>query len=335
MLLRSGILTVSILSALLLGACTLQMGERRAEVLVPPGDFKYRTAGALPSGSLESLSLSIRVKKSLPDLPVSLPLDNIRHAVEAEIRHAGGEVGASSAGSKAGYSDLEFLLTVSKYNVESHRGDVFVNLDCSVRAVSGAERELLVEKNISIKGRGDSVSEAHQNCLATLTFKMFSDSEIGDAIRKHLNGFVSDDVSAACDKLAARLYRSFVGRIRKEDARKYSRLAFGPFSSKTVPPDTCAEIAERLFTSCGKGWPPEQFHFFSRTQLDTILKEQNFQMSDIFDRETAVPVGRLKGVQCLVTGNVFSQDDCYMVEVRIFYLETGRLICAERQKIPR
>jgi hypothetical protein len=77
----------------------------------------------------------------------------------------------------------------------------------------------------------------------------------------------------------------------------------------------------------GKG-----FRLFDRRALDRIRKEQDFQLSGEVDDEKAVSVGKLAGVEVIITGAVTGSGDLRRLRLRALRVEDGEVLAAPSVK---
>tara|TARA_Y100000034_G_C6793825_1_gene355619 strand:- start:84 stop:809 length:726 start_codon:yes stop_codon:yes gene_type:complete len=63
-----------------------------------------------------------------------------------------------------------------------------------------------------------------------------------------------------------------------------------------------------------------------RSQMQEILEEQGFQQTGCTSDECAVEVGKLLGVQNMVTGSIGKIGSSYTLDVRMFVVETGAIL---------
>jgi len=75
-----------------------------------------------------------------------------------------------------------------------------------------------------------------------------------------------------------------------------------------------------------------QFRVLDRKNIDTILKEQGFQLSDCTSSECIVRVGQLLGVTKIVTGNVSKVGDLFVISVMMTNVETGEVETMESSR---
>ena len=87
---------------------------------------------------------------------------------------------------------------------------------------------------------------------------------------------------------------------------KYNKVAVMDFTGKQG--DSYRSQFEALLQNLKfKGTPI--YEIIDRANIETILKEQAFQLSGIVDEETAVRIGKMVGVDAIWTGNVTEKTD--------------------------
>ena len=74
----------------------------------------------------------------------------------------------------------------------------------------------------------------------------------------------------------------------------------------------------------------QAFIVLERGRMDAILKEQGFTLSGCTSSECAVEVGRLLGVQQMVTGEVGKIGDVITIDIRVFDVQTGKIFSAHQ-----
>jgi curli biogenesis system outer membrane secretion channel CsgG len=79
------------------------------------------------------------------------------------------------------------------------------------------------------------------------------------------------------------------------------------------------ELITRLYRT-GK------FNVIERQMLDRILTEQKLQASGLIDEDSARKLGRLLGVEALVSGSVSDLSDHIKINARVISTETGQII---------
>ena len=71
-----------------------------------------------------------------------------------------------------------------------------------------------------------------------------------------------------------------------------------------------------------------------RENLEKVLTEQDFQMSDAVDTETAVEAGYIMGVDAILVGHIRPMAEGYEVDGRLVRVETGEIIAATVLAMP-
>ncbi len=67
------------------------------------------------------------------------------------------------------------------------------------------------------------------------------------------------------------------------------------------------------------------FVVVERGQMEMLLEEQGFQQTGCTSAECAVEVGKLLGVQKMVTGSIGKLGELYTVDARMFDVQTGEI----------
>lgn len=92
-------------------------------------------------------------------------------------------------------------------------------------------------------------------------------------------------------------------------------------------------VQERLITTLS---PNTKLLVLERAMLDKVLKEKKFEMSGLFDEETTTKLGRLLGVQFVLTGTLIDLNDRETeINARIIDAETGGIIASGKTAMLR
>jgi len=92
-------------------------------------------------------------------------------------------------------------------------------------------------------------------------------------------------------------------------------------------------IAEEFSTALvdtGKG-----FEVVDRIHLKSILKEHKLSMSGLIDPTTARKLGKIAGVDAILTGTITPFGDEVRLSVKVLATDTAKIICASRGNIPK
>jgi len=77
-----------------------------------------------------------------------------------------------------------------------------------------------------------------------------------------------------------------------------------------------------------------KFRVIDRNNMDRVLKEQGQQLSDCSSSECAVQVGRLLGVQRMVTGSLSRVGNLYVISAQLINVETGEIEMIASDRCP-
>lgn len=87
--------------------------------------------------------------------------------------------------------------------------------------------------------------------------------------------------------------------------------------------DAGAIIAEWMISAIGR---TEKYNLKERIVLKKILEEQQLGLTGVIDEQTTSKIGKVYGVQGLVTGSVIKWGDVISVTVRLIDTETGSIL---------
>jgi len=75
-----------------------------------------------------------------------------------------------------------------------------------------------------------------------------------------------------------------------------------------------------------------KFSIVTRENMESILKEQNFQQSGCTSQECIVELGQLLGVRKMFTGSIGKVGGIYLLNVKIVNVESGKIEKAEAEE---
>lgn len=103
------------------------------------------------------------------------------------------------------------------------------------------------------------------------------------------------------------------------------RVAIGNFSysDSGVPSAFSTYLAGELSAALRREPLLEEF---ARSRLDALLTEHKLSLSDMFDEETSLTLGRLQSAQGLIVGEYWLDDDQISASLRLLEVETGRVL---------
>ncbi|MCB0834707.1 MAG: DUF2380 domain-containing protein [Bacteroidetes bacterium] len=110
----------------------------------------------------------------------------------------------------------------------------------------------------------------------------------------------------------------------KSDTKKLPTAAVLDFRAQTmIKADELVALSNKFRTSLAQ---TKQFTLLERADMENILKEQDFSMTDMCNTaECAVEVGQLLAAEKMITGDLGKVGDTYTVTVRIIDVSTGKV----------
>ncbi len=110
-------------------------------------------------------------------------------------------------------------------------------------------------------------------------------------------------------------------RVRRVGPRL--TVAVIPLADRGSAGELAHLMAEKLVSSLVEY---QRFRVIERSQLDKILKEQKFGLSDLVESSTAARLGKLVGVDCLVVGSAWVAGGAVDLTMRLVDTETGEVL---------
>ncbi len=95
-----------------------------------------------------------------------------------------------------------------------------------------------------------------------------------------------------------------------------------PLSSNGISPSEALVLTDELLSVLVQS---DVYTVVERSNMESILEEQGFQMSGCTSSECAVEAGKLLGVQKMVTGSIGKLGEIYNINLRLFDVTTGKI----------
>ena len=80
---------------------------------------------------------------------------------------------------------------------------------------------------------------------------------------------------------------------------------------------------------------PGQFEVVERRQLMKVLSEQRLTMSGLLDAKAMESVGKILGIEAIVTGSMTDLESNIKINARMIGIETARVFAVARTSIPK
>lgn len=128
------------------------------------------------------------------------------------------------------------------------------------------------------------------------------------------------------------LATTLAGQMRGKGIAKLAVVDFTDI--RGYPSALDAYLAEKLITQLFTSAPGE-FSIVERRQLARVLEEQRLTASAIFDQNAVAEIGRVLGIDAIVTGSIADLGDVIEVNARSISVETGNVFAAAGAEITK
>ncbi|HDO25051.1 MAG TPA: hypothetical protein ENG95_00215 [Nitrospirae bacterium] len=143
-----------------------------------------------------------------------------------------------------------------------------------------------------------------------------------------LTAFAASDLEEGVSELAQQISKNMTETGKKKIAIiEFSDLdgninAFGQFLAE--------ELITKLFMIS-----PGQFEVVERRQLMRVLQEQKLTMSGLLDAKAMESVGKILGIDAIVTGSVTDLGNTVKVNARLIGVDTAKVFAVATTSIPK
>jgi TolB-like protein len=127
------------------------------------------------------------------------------------------------------------------------------------------------------------------------------------------------------------------------DVTRYHRLAILPFQTESFDSTVGSQMADEVVIALLQNAP--DIEVMERARVDAVLQEHSLSQSNLIDPRTALAVGKLLGVQALLTGSVTISIGNIQptplsaqrvvngtATVRVIDVETGKIVWGDRRE---
>ena len=105
----------------------------------------------------------------------------------------------------------------------------------------------------------------------------------------------------------------------------FATIAVLPLEGQGISPSESGILTERLRSSLVQDG---RYNVVERSQMDDIMQEQGFQQSGCLSNECLIQAGLILGATQMVTGTVGKIGNSYAVDIRLFNVETAKIVKA-------
>ncbi|NQT65292.1 MAG: hypothetical protein HQ554_03835 [FCB group bacterium] len=129
---------------------------------------------------------------------------------------------------------------------------------------------------------------------------------------------VQDPAKITLDNQMSKLTSQIISSFNQSDVQKIAIIEFADLEGNVTQLGRfiAEELITRIFTS-GK------FEVVERNLLQKVLEEQQLGMTGYIDQETAISLGRILGVDAIITGSITDLGSNVKINARLISTETG------------
>ena len=127
---------------------------------------------------------------------------------------------------------------------------------------------------------------------------------------------------------------SFVAKLKKKDQEVHNIIVSDFTDGKVAPTELGRYLAEE-FSFYIADLDDEKFSVLDRSRLEALLKEQGLIRDELIDPLTAVKLGKLKGMQHLLSGTIIDSGESYTIYIKLIEVETQKILASTRGSISK
>jgi TolB-like protein len=158
-----------------------------------------------------------------------------------------------------------------------------------------------------------------------------SEGDLGD-LQNHISASLkvqrANSQKFYVSKDAGQADKDVLASVPKVDDTKKLKIVVFAFEAKTSDSSNSgfgASVGEMVTTAIVQ---TGCFQVVERQQLAKVLKEQDFELNDAVDQQTAVKVGELMGVDAIVIGSVLKLGTQTELDSRVVKVQSGEILAA-------
>ncbi len=127
---------------------------------------------------------------------------------------------------------------------------------------------------------------------------------------------------------------AFVAKLKKKNQEAHNIIVSDFTDGKVAPTELGRYLAEE-FSYYIADLDDEKFTVLDRSRLEALLKEQGLIRDELIDPLTAVKLGKLKGMQHLLTGTIIDSGESYTIYIKLIEVETLKILASTRGTISK
>jgi len=272
--------------------------------------------------SVSGIIFKIVISKSLAESPVEPPLNFICDAVQKELKNSSAKIFNGQVDPNC---DVTVDIILSRHVTQKYYGEytTFVDAEYAMENMITKRKE---GGQISISGNAQTAASANSVAMGKFMTKLLVNKALV-ATAGELKNEISNKTTQILDKMSVNLLEE-LGKKYSQD-RKIN-IALVDFKGAAGQ-----DYSNIFTTSLLKYWPGEKYNFYTRNQLDALLKEHALQMAGILDDSNNIQsLTKLNIADLIITGNVMSADTAEkIIEIQVIDTFTAQIIASKRSSL--
>jgi TolB-like protein len=220
-------------------------------------------------------------------------------------------------------ADLKLDLSLSRYVTQQY-GDYYMTFIDGGYIIENVPERLNYQGTVSLAGRGPTQAAASSQAVNSLVAKILQDRRTADLVSRLASGSANKS-TVALDRLALNLKTSFSAKLAAAPSR---RIAIAEFKGEGAE-----NLANVFAASVLKNWGGAGCQFFTRAQLDVLMREYSLQMQGVLSGEDILSLGKLKIVDFIITRSVSRAGGGQIIECQVIDTRDGQILAAAREVI--
>jgi hypothetical protein len=278
-------------------------------------EYTYKPQELTTLSSFPDSIFLLSIKKANDYAVIEPQLDFIRDAFTIQIEYGSGAVKKDTES-----GDVLIKISISRYITRKYsRRNYKTMIDCEYTIFNSIENSKVAEGVLSFSGQGKSPEQSNSEAINKFVRNVLTDKDF-EIFMASISRSSSNIITHMLDKLSMNLLKKFEENVKGADL-KGLRMAFAGFENEGKK-----KFSSIFISSLQNNWKTPKYSFYSRDKLDQILKEQSRAVSDLFDESTITELGKLKGVDYLVSGNVSEVEGNTILEAQVIRIADGEIV---------
>lgn len=282
----------------------------------PNENLSYEPEQTFSSDLFRTLVVSRRVTRDQPDSPIHMPLEDIGRSLSAEVEASGGEIHKVGDLATTGY-DIEFSISVSRYDAIQHSRDYAVVVDAFVKVIDGNSKKILFETSVSVEGRAKRIEKARHQAIRQFLFQLSKNIDFANSITQKKRSKIVEEkqvTQSTPAKTTPLLSGTTVAVFDIQD------------SSKSIGADALSQLTDYLITQVTE---KAEIKVIPRAQLRARLTEQKVKGYGVqYDKDHQVKLGKAVAAQKFLATKILRVGNSCALTSNLYDLETETSIGA-------